>query len=140
MDRSVPPWRGRRRGWMFLTQAALLAGIAAMAFGNPGAAPWALGATALLVAFSSASQDIVIDAYRTDVLREPERGLGAAVFVTGYRIAMLVSGALALILSERIGWRNTYLLMASLMAVGVATPVSGPQQETRVTPPQNLQG
>src|SRR3990170_4697927 len=139
MDRFVPPWMGRRRGWMFLTQAALLLGIAAMAFGSPEAAPFALGATALLVAFSSASQDIVIDAYRTDVLREPERGLGAAVFVTGYRIAMLVSGALALILSERIGWRNTYLLMASLMAVGVATTVFGPEPEIRVTPPKSLQ-
>jgi PAT family beta-lactamase induction signal transducer AmpG len=139
MDRFVPPWMGRRRGWMFMTQAALAAGIAAMALGNPGAAPWALGVTALLVAFSSASQDIVIDAYRTDVLREPERGPGAAVFVTGYRIAMLVSGAVALILSERIGWRNTYLLMASLMCVGVATSIFGPEPEIRVTPPKSLQ-
>jgi PAT family beta-lactamase induction signal transducer AmpG len=139
MDRFVPPWMGRRRGWMFMTQAALAVGIAAMAFGNPGAAPWALGATALLVAFSSASQDIVIDAYRTDVLREPERGPGAAVFVTGYRVAMLFSGAVALILSERIGWRNTYLLMASLMLVGIATTIFGPEPEIRVAPPKSLQ-
>ncbi len=139
MDRFVPPWMGRRRGWMFMTQAALAVGIGAMAFGNPKGASFALGAVALLVAFFSASQDIVIDAYRTDVLREPERGLGAAVFVTGYRIAMLVSGALALILSERIGWRNTYLLMASLMFVGIATTVFGPEPEVRVTPPKSLQ-
>lgn len=138
MDRFVPPWMGRRRGWMFLTQAGLLLGIAAMACGNPAAAPWALGVLALLVAFASASQDIVIDAYRTDVLREPERGLGAAVFVTGYRIAMLVSGALALIFSERIGWRNTYLLMASLMCVGIATSLFGPEPEVRVIPPNTL--
>ncbi len=138
MDRFVPPWMGRRRGWMFLTQAALLLGIAAMAFGSPAGAPWALGALALLVAFASASQDIVIDAYRTDVLHETERGLGAAVFVTGYRIAMLVSGALALILSERIGWRNTYLLMASLMCVGIATSMFGPEPDIRVTPPESL--
>jgi PAT family beta-lactamase induction signal transducer AmpG len=139
MDRFVPPWLGRRRGWMFFTQAALLVGIAAMAFANPKGAPFALGAIALLVAFLSASQDIVIDAYRTDVLREPERGLGAAVFVTGYRIAMLVSGALALIFSEQIGWRNTYLLMASLMFVGIATSMFGPEPEIRVTPPKSLQ-
>ncbi len=139
MDRFVPPWLGRRRGWMFCTQAALLVGIAAMAFANPKGAPFALGAIALLVAFLSASQDIVIDAYRTDVLREPERGLGAAVFVTGYRIAMLVSGALALIFSEQIGWRNTYLLMASLMFVGIATSMFGPEPEIRVTPPKSLQ-
>jgi PAT family beta-lactamase induction signal transducer AmpG len=139
MDRFVPPWLGRRRGWMFFTQAALLVGIAAMAFANPKGAPFALGAIALLVAFLSASQDIVIDAYRTDVLREPERGLGAAVFVTGYRIAMLVSGALALIFSEQIGWRNTYLLMAFLMSVGIATSMFGPEPEIRVTPPKSLQ-
>lgn len=138
MDRFVPPWMGRRRGWMFLTQVSLFLLIAAMAFGNPASAPWALGATAFLVAFASASQDIVIDAYRTDVLHEPERGLGAAVFVTGYRIAMLVSGALALIFSERIGWRNTYLVMASLMAIGIATTVFGPEPEVRVTPPGSL--
>jgi len=138
MDRFVPPLLGRRRGWMLLTQAALILGIVAMAVGNPREAPVALGAVALLVAFASASQDIVIDAYRTDVLRPPERGLGAAVFVTGYRIAMLVSGALALILSERIGWKNSYLLMAALMGIGIATTLFGPEPEVRVVPPKTL--
>lgn len=138
MDRFVPPLLGRRRGWMLLTQAALVLGIVAMAAGNPAEAPIALGAFALLVAFFSASQDIVIDAYRTDVLHPPERGLGAAVFVTGYRVAMLVSGALALILSERIGWRSTYLLMAGLMGIGIATTLFGPEPEVKVVPPKTL--
>lgn len=138
MDRFVPPLLGRRRGWMLITQAALVAGIVAMAAGDPREAPLWLGAIALLVSFSSASQDIVIDAWRTDVLHPPERGLGAAVFVTGYRIAMLVSGALALILSERIGWRSTYLLMAALMGIAIATTLFGPEPEVRVTPPKTL--
>lgn len=138
MDRFVPPLLGRRRGWMLLTQAALVLGIVAMAAGNPSKAPLALGAIALLVAFSSASQDIVIDAYRTDLLHPPERGLGAAVFVTGYRVAMLVSGALALILSERIGWRNCYLLMAALMGIGIVTTLFGPEPGVRGTPPKTL--
>lgn len=138
LDRFVPPWMGRRRGWMLFAQAGLLLGIAAMAAGDPRKAPLALGTLALLVAFASASQDIVIDAYRTDVLRPPERGLGAGVFVTGYRVAMLVSGGLALILSERIGWRSTYLLMAALMTVGIAATVFGPEPEIRVTPPRTL--
>jgi len=138
MDRFVPPALGRRRGWMLITQASLVLGIVAMAVGSPREAPVALGAIALLVAFASASQDIVIDAYRTDVLREEERGLGAAVFVTGYRIAMLVSGALALILSERIGWKNSYLLMAALMGIGIATTLFGPEPEVRVVPPKTL--
>ncbi|MCL4537314.1 MAG: MFS transporter [Nitrospirae bacterium] len=139
MDRFVPPLLGRRRGWMIITQIALILGIAAMAFNSPKQAPLLIAAFALTVAFSSASQDIVVDAYRTDVLREKERGAGAAVFVMGYRIAMLVSGALALILSDNIGWHNTYLLMAGLMAIGVISAFFGPEPEQKIIPPKSLQ-
>ncbi len=139
MDRFVPPLLGRRRGWIIITQVALILGIAAMAFNSPKQAPLLIAAFALIVAFSSASQDIVIDAYRTDVLREKERGAGAAVFVMGYRIAMLVSGALALILSDNIGWHNTYLLMAGLMAIGIISAFLGPEPEEKIIPPKSLQ-
>jgi PAT family beta-lactamase induction signal transducer AmpG len=138
MDRFVPPWLGRRRGWMIATQLALIAGITAMAFNVPGQAPWLLGAVALTVAFLSASQDIVFDAYRTDLLHPPERGLGAAVSVTGYRVGMLISGALALILSDRIGWQNTYLMMAGLMSVGLVTTLASPEPVTPSAAPRNL--
>jgi PAT family beta-lactamase induction signal transducer AmpG len=97
-----------------------------------------LAVLALLVAFASASQDIVIDAYRTDVLQEKERGVGAAVFVMGYRIATLVSGALALVLSDHIGWRSTYLLMAGIMGVGIVTTLFSPEPERRVVPPKSM--
>jgi len=120
MDRYVPPLLGRRRGWMVATQIAMMLGIVAMGLTSPRDAIVAMGFLALIVAFGSASQDIVIDAYRTDVLAEKERGAGTAVFVTGYRIAMLVSGALALILSDQIGWRATYLFMAALVLVGMS--------------------
>jgi PAT family beta-lactamase induction signal transducer AmpG len=139
MDRFVPPLLGRRRGWMIITQIALILGIAAMAFNSPKQAPLLIAAFALAVAFSSASQDIVVDAYRTDVLREKERGAGAAVFVMGYRIAMLVSGALALILSDNIGWHNTYLLMAVLMLIGAIAAFLGPEPEDKIIPPKSLQ-
>jgi PAT family beta-lactamase induction signal transducer AmpG len=139
MDRFVPPLLGRRRGWIIITQIALMLGIAAMAFNSPKQAPLLMAAFALAVAFSSASQDIVVDAYRTDVLREKERGAGAAVFVMGYRIAMLVSGALALILADNIGWHNTYLLMAILMAIGVISAFFGPDPEEKIIPPKSLQ-
>jgi PAT family beta-lactamase induction signal transducer AmpG len=139
MDRFIPPWLGRRRGWIVATQIALMCGIAAMGFSSPYHAPFSLAALALMVAFSSASQDIVVDAYRTDVLREVERGAGAAVFVTGYRIAMLVSGALALILSEIIGWRSTYILMAGIMIVGVASALLSPEPDIRSVPPKSIQ-
>ncbi len=139
MDRFVPPVLGRRRGWIIITQLSLVTGIGTMAFGSPADAPWSFAALALLVAFTSASQDIVVDAYRADILHETERGAGVAVFVTGYRIAMLVSGALAFILSDLIGWRNTYLLMAALMSVGIGAAFFGPEPERSVVPPRNMQ-
>src|SRR4029077_12039978 len=98
MDRFVPPFLGRRRGWLVLTQLALALGIAAMAFLSPRSDLGAIAWLALFVAFASASQDIVVDAYRTDVVSREERGLAGALGVVGYRVAMLVSGALALIL------------------------------------------
>jgi len=138
MDRFVPPFFGRRRGWMLLTQLALFAGIAAMTLAPPAESILLLGILALWVAFASASQDIVIDAYRTDVLHPHERGMGAAVGVFGYRIAMLASGGLALILADQVGWRAAYLLMAALMAVGIATSVLAPEPETPAVPPRSL--
>ena len=139
MDRFVPPLFGRRRGWIIIMQISLMIGISAMAFGSPQQAPWILAALALTVAFTSASQDIVIDAYRTDVLHEQERGVGAAVFVMGYRVAWLVSGALALILSEYIGWHNTYLLMAGVMGLGIISTLLGPEPDGRIMPPRTIQ-
>lgn len=138
MDRFVPPWLGRRRGWMALTQAGLLVGISTMAFLSPERVPWLLGAAALVVASLSASQDIVFDAYRTDVLRPQERGLGAGISVMGYRIGMLVSGALALILADQIGWRGTYLLMAGCMAFAIGTTFFSPEPDLPVIPPRIL--
>lgn len=142
MDRFVPPWLGRRRGWMIAAQLGVVLGLAAMAVTGPDHGstipPVLLGILALAVAFASASQDIVFDAYRTDVLYPVERGFGAAVSVTGYRLAMLVSGAVALILSEQIGWRNTYLLMAGLMLIGVATTLMSPEPTVPAAAPRNL--
>jgi MFS transporter, PAT family, beta-lactamase induction signal transducer AmpG len=138
MDRFVPPWLGRRRGWIIITQISLVAGITAMAFSSPQNALLLLAGLALMVAFTSASQDIVVDAYRTDVLAEQERGVGAAVFVMGYRIALLVSGALALILSDHIGWRNTYLLMAGVMGIGIISTILGPEPDGKIIPPKSM--
>jgi PAT family beta-lactamase induction signal transducer AmpG len=138
MDRYVPPWLGRRRGWALPLQAALAAAIAALAFTSPEISAVHVAVLALAVAFMSASQDIALDAYRTDVLREVERGAGAAVFVTGYRMGMLFSGALALVLSDQIGWRSTYLLMAGLMIVGIAGTLLGPEPDMAGSPPRSL--
>jgi MFS transporter, PAT family, beta-lactamase induction signal transducer AmpG len=121
MDRYAIPLLGRRRGWLFVTQLALLVGIAWMGTISAQHSPWLLAALALAVAFLSASQDIVFDAYRADVLEAEERGAGAAVSVLGYRIAMLVSGGLALILVDNwLSWTAAYGLMAALMLIGAA--------------------
>lgn len=144
MDRYVPPVLGRRRGWLLLTQLALAALIAATAFASPrGDLAW-LALLAVLVAFTSASQDIVFDAYRTDVARPEQRGLAAAFTVVGYRVAMLTSGAAALVLVAgsgfipALGWRDTYLVMAGLMGVGALATLWGPEPEVRVQPPRTL--
>lgn len=138
MDRFVLPFLGRRRGWMLIAQVALIASISAMAFVSPQSAPLLLGALAVVTSFLSASQDVVIDAYRTDVLGEEERGEGVAVFVAGYRIAMLVSGAAALVLSDHIGWQATYPAMACLMTVGIATTLVCPEPPDRANAPRTI--
>jgi PAT family beta-lactamase induction signal transducer AmpG len=138
LDRFLPPLLGRRRGWLLLIQAVLIVLIFALALSSPAQVPEWVFVLALVIAFVSASQDIVVDAYRTDVLKERERGLGAAVSVTGYRLAMLVSGALALVLSEQIGWHATYLFAACLLTVGIAGALFGPEPEEPGKPPQSL--
>ena len=138
MDRFVPPFLGRRRGWILLMQLALVLGIVGMAVSPARPELWLLAALALWIAFASASQDIVIDAYRTDLLPAAERGMGAAVSVLGYRIAMLASGGLALILADQYGWRLTFFAMAGLMGVGIVTNLFAPEPVLRGTPPRSL--
>jgi MFS transporter, PAT family, beta-lactamase induction signal transducer AmpG len=138
MDRFVVPIFGRRRGWIALSQLILIGLTLGMSITSPKNGLWFLALLAFCLTFVSASQDVAIDAYRTEVLRERERGIGAAVSVTGYRVAMLISGALALILSEYFGWRVTYMLMALIMSVGVVAVWLGPEPEDSGTPPTTM--
>jgi MFS transporter, PAT family, beta-lactamase induction signal transducer AmpG len=137
MDRYALPFLGRRRGWMLLTQLGLAAAIAAMGLVPPGRSPLLVAALAFVVSFLSASQDVVADAWRTDTLSETERGFGTATFVTGYRLGMLAAGALALSLSELIGWQHTYFSMAALMGVGVLATLLAPEPQG-IRPPRTL--
>jgi PAT family beta-lactamase induction signal transducer AmpG len=127
LDRYALPRLGRRRGWLLGTQLAIVVILIAMAGCSPQTSLRLLGVLALTLAFCSASQDIVFDAYRTELLTLTERGPGAATSVLFYRLAMLVSGALALILADRIGWRPTYLLMAGLMALIMLVTLTAPE-------------
>lgn len=138
LDRYVPPFLGRRRGWLVVTQIALVVAIAAMALQNPSQSLQLLAINAFLIAFFSASQDVAFDAYRVDVLEEREMGTGAAVTVLGYRIALLVTGSLALILADRIPWTGVYLCLAVLMALSVGFSLWAPEPVQRVAPPASL--
>jgi PAT family beta-lactamase induction signal transducer AmpG len=139
MDRYVPPFLGRRRGWLLVTQVLLAAAIAFMGTLTPADSAWLLGGTALTVAFLSASQDIVFDALRADWLERDERGAGAAVSVLGYRVAMLISGAGALILADQwLGWQATYWLMAALMGVGMVATWFVVEPEPKGAVPKTL--
>ena len=140
MDRFVPPFLGRRRGWMLLCQLALAAGINGMAFLGLTQGPMALGAMALVVAFFSASQDIAVDAYRADVLHPQELGAGASMYIMGYRAGIICSGALGLILAGRfhMPWWMVYQLMSIGIAVGAVATILGPEPHTDVLPPRTM--
>ncbi|MES1022366.1 MFS transporter [Gloeocapsa sp. BRSZ] len=138
LDRFALPFLGRRRGWLIALQIGLILAIAFMGFQQPAQALQLLAINALFVAFFSATQDIAGDAYRADILAEKEMGAGAAVFVLGYRVALLITGSLALILADRISWTSVYLLMASVMIIGVIGTLIAPEPEGHIQLPASL--
>ena len=129
LDRTLPGFRGRRRSWMLVSQAALALLLVVMAFLDPGNNLQTTAAVGLLIAVASATQDIAIDAYRTEVLPPEDYGAGAAVAILGYRIGMIASGAGALLLAQWLDWVTIYLLMAGLMTVGAMAAVVAPEPE-----------
>ncbi len=137
IDRARLPWLtrrfGRRRGWALLTQGALMASLLALSGCDPVSAPWAMAAMALLVAFTSASQDVVIDAYRVEALDKAQFGAGAATYVLGYRLGMLISGAGALYLASVLSWPEVYAVMAAAVFVGMATVLLSPEPGNTTT-------
>ncbi|MEX2479506.1 MAG: MFS transporter [Gammaproteobacteria bacterium] len=139
LDRFQTRWLGRRRDWIAFSQLALAALLALVGLGDlaVGAVP-VLGLAAFLIALCSATQDIAIDAYRAEVLTERERGFGAAVSTTGYRIAMLVSGAGALLLADQLGFAHTYLVMAGAVMFGVLANLAGPDVPSTNVAPRSL--
>jgi PAT family beta-lactamase induction signal transducer AmpG len=138
MDRYVPPFLGRRRGWLIVIQVALLVAIAAMALQDPRRGLRLLAVNAVAIALFSAAQDVVIDAYRADILAEREMGAGAAIWVLGYRIALLVTGALAFTLADRMPWPLVYLGLAGLMLIGIAGTLYAREPALPERPPRSL--
>lgn len=167
LDRFVPPFLGRRRGWLVITQLGLFLAIAGMGLQNPRTALDMLAINAVFIAFFSATQDIAADAYRVDILPPPDEqsdnldalkklslieiqqlnekdrgnlqkandmGVGVAVFVLGFRTALLVTGSIALILADKMPWSQVYWLMAALMGVGILAAWFAPEPEKSATP------
>ncbi len=137
-DAYVPPFLGRRRGWLVITQVGLILAIAAMALQDPERALRPLALAAVLIAFFSASQDAVFNGYQVDALAEREMGAGAAIGVLGYRVALIVTGSLALVLADRMTWPTVYLMLAGLMLVGIAASLFAPEPVLRVATPRGL--
>ena len=129
----ITKWLGRRRGWAIVTQAVLMVSIFALGSSNPAENPWVTAVFALFVAFSSASQDIVIDAYRVDILSDDEQGAGAGAIVLGYRIGMLSAGAGALWLAAVLSWQQVYSIMGGLVVVGMVTIFLADEPETETS-------
>ncbi len=126
----VGKWLGRRRGWMLLTQLLVAGGLLAMALTTPAAGLAVIGAAALVVAFASATQDIVVDAWRIEAAQTSEElGLLSSGYQLGYRVAIIVSDALILIFANHFGWAPSYMLMALLMGVGVLATLRAVEPE-----------
>lgn len=124
---------GKRKGWMLVSQAALAITLFILANLEPSVYARAMGVVALGIAFLSASQDIAISAYQTDVLHPNERGLGASYIVLGYRVAGLISGGLAFVLAQHFGWKLTYEVMAAFMLLMMVTTYLSPDVKEQPT-------
>jgi len=139
MDRYVPPFWGRRRGWMALAQVALFATTLALAgLGSHPEAAWVVGALAMAVAFSAATQDIAIDAYSVEVLRKEEQGVAVGARVALYRAAMFIAGSAAITLAGRISWSWVVIGLALLYLPLLLITRFAPEPEERVPPPRSL--
>jgi MFS transporter, PAT family, beta-lactamase induction signal transducer AmpG len=127
---------GHRRAWMLAAQAVIILGLWLVSGSNPAVNLWLVASFAVLVAFASATQDVVIDAWRIEAAGEERQGAMAAMYQWGYRIAILTAGIAPLVLAERIDWRFAYAVMATLMALGVAAVLAAPRERPRpVMPP-----
>jgi len=126
-DRFTPPFLGRRKGWLVMSQILLIISIALMGLCSPSKAPWMVAFTALLVTFFSASQDIVVDAYRREDLSDEELGLGSSMYIYGYRAGMLLASGGGLILADHIPFSMVYLIMAISLIPGVVVATLTPE-------------
>lgn len=139
LERYPLPLLGRRRGWMLLTQVCLLGSIAILPQFDTATQLWPLAALCALIAFLSATQDIVIDAYRRELLPDVELGLGNSIHVNAYRIAGLVPGSLSLILADFLSWDTVFLITAAFMSIAIVLTLSIKEPDHPYPKPATLQ-
>lgn len=138
LDRYRLGYMGRRQGWLLLAQAGLILSLIGLSLTEPAVSPLGVAAAALLVTFFSATQDIVIDAYRRESLADNELGLGSALYINGYRVGMLLASGGGLILADYLSFPQVYQLLALGMLIGVMTTLLAPEPRTSVGMPGTL--
>jgi PAT family beta-lactamase induction signal transducer AmpG len=138
LDRFIPPFLGRRRGWLLMSQVALMASIVGLGYSDPVKNTTMMVVTAVLVAFFSATQDIVIDAYRREDLPDEELGPGSSMYVGGYRLGMLLAGSGGMILADHIPFSQVYFIMALCLFPGVITTLLTPEPKALAGVPQTM--
>lgn len=138
LDRFIPPFLGRRRGWLLIAQIALMISIAGLGMTEPGRSPWTVAWAAFLVTFFSASQDIVIDAYRREDLSDEELGLGSSLYVNGYRVGMLLASGGGLIMADHMSFSVVYMIMALCILPGLITTLLTPEPDLSMGKPKNM--
>jgi PAT family beta-lactamase induction signal transducer AmpG len=124
----LSPWLGRRRAWMLLAQIAIIAGLWAISVSDPAANLGLVALFAVLTGFSSATQDIAMDAWRIEVSEESEQGAMVAAYTWGYRISRIVAGVLPLVLAQAYSWSLSYFVMAVMMSVGIVAVLLAPRE------------
>lgn len=134
MDRWVPPFLGRRRGWMLICQVGLLFSIGMLGTLRPAESTWLIAWLAAAVAFFSASQDVAVDAFRREILPDEELGLGSAIHVQAYRISSLVPGSLSLILADFLPWSTVFWITGAFMGVGILMSLLVSEPESELPP------
>ncbi len=138
LDRFIPPFLGRRRGWLLMSQIALMASIVGLGYSDPVKNTWMMIGAAVLVAFFSATQDIVIDAYRREDLPDEELGLGSSMYVYGYRLGMLLASGGGMILADFISFSQVYFIMALCLLPGVLTTLLTPEPKVSAGIPRTM--
>jgi len=138
VDRFSLPFAGRRRGWLFTTQVALMIAIWSLSGHDPAAAITGFIIAAIVVAFVSATHDIVVDAYRSDILAEHEAGAGVAGYVLGFRCAGILTGWAALSLADACSWPVVYQLMAGCVGIGLIGTLLAPEPPPPADPPRGF--